>query len=296
MIKCFLSHPFDIDPALYRNMLEKVGVEVLDIYDLPTGNNIKEDIKEKIRESLFVVAVVNATSLNVAFEIGLSEGLNKPVLILNQGKTDLPLNFLGTTVIDILPNKELLLEKAIGDFVSTLTSEKRELKRRIHSSVLKTSELQKIGMQLRMLRIKPTHAAAERIAYSYFEALGISTVGSELNVGGNRARADFAIWVPEIDSFVKNPILVEIKVGPLTKQGLHNSILQLKEWVIKADLQMGILLYLDSRGQRFDLSVSKLPFIISADFEDIANQTMTLPLSKYLLEIRNRIMHGGSIK
>jgi hypothetical protein len=64
-----------------------------------TGERIIPRIVEGIRYSAFAVADISASRPNVFYEIGLADGMNKPIIITARESTDLPFDIVDVPVL-----------------------------------------------------------------------------------------------------------------------------------------------------------------------------------------------------
>src|SRR4051812_44681471 len=82
---CFLSTDLRTDTSKVREALEEKGVRWTDVAGAPPSISILETIRQAIKRSSFVCALLGfepVDEANRAFEIGLAHGLGKPIFLI----------------------------------------------------------------------------------------------------------------------------------------------------------------------------------------------------------------------
>ncbi len=81
-MNCYISTPADFELTKLESVLDSQNIEHHSFYDFSIGNSFSDLIRRKIRDSDFVIAVLQTDNANVLFELGVAEGLKKPSFIL----------------------------------------------------------------------------------------------------------------------------------------------------------------------------------------------------------------------
>lgn len=83
-LTCYISSPLLVDTTPLRALLVELGVTPIAIDEMPTaGQAIVPTLESWLRNTSFVCAVLPAAkSANILFEIGLAQGLGRPVFII----------------------------------------------------------------------------------------------------------------------------------------------------------------------------------------------------------------------
>lgn len=91
-LKCFIAAPLELETKQIRDVIQDFDVDTWDAFDLSPrpGLTIGEESKKKLASSDFVVGVISKASPNVFYEVGLAQGLGKPVFLIILGKASPP--------------------------------------------------------------------------------------------------------------------------------------------------------------------------------------------------------------
>lgn len=81
------------------NACEKAGVHPVRGDDLFTPTDILEDIWQSINAADFVVADITGRNPNVLYELGIAHTLAKPVIIISEQASDIPIDLATRRVI-----------------------------------------------------------------------------------------------------------------------------------------------------------------------------------------------------
>jgi hypothetical protein len=102
--RAFVAMPFH-EPfnSMYREVIEpegeRLGLEVIRVYELTRPGIILEDIRREISESKVVIAEITDPNQNVFYELGYAHALNKPTILLARRGRDLPFDIRSYRVI-----------------------------------------------------------------------------------------------------------------------------------------------------------------------------------------------------
>jgi hypothetical protein len=107
---CFIVMPFgpewaDDALALIRRCCQLEGVSAIRGDDLFTTTDILDDIWRGIAEADFVVAEITGRNPNVFYELGMAHAIAKPVVILSQTGSVLPVDLATRRVIHYEPSE-----------------------------------------------------------------------------------------------------------------------------------------------------------------------------------------------
>ncbi len=81
-LKCYISAPASFDLTIIETVLSNLNIDHHTFYDLSVGTTFSDLIFRKIRESDFVIAILTSENENVLFELGVADGIQKPLFIL----------------------------------------------------------------------------------------------------------------------------------------------------------------------------------------------------------------------
>jgi hypothetical protein len=264
----------------------------VDRYGISLDSPIHAATVRSMAQADFAIIVLSELHASVLYEIGICDGLKKPMLIVIDPKIDVPafiqthLHIRGT-----LHDKEIVrlaIEKFVDEQLTPGTRPSRPSRPvpRSHASTNITDlQLSRIGE----LRHADPHQF-EAAAFDLFSEMRLGPVGTQ---GGDRG-VDLAIWSTGLSPIFGNPILIELKSGRLDKARLSAARSQMKKYLENSDAKLGLLLYLDRQGRRFPERKDRDPRIILYDYEDFLHSLRGSSFEEVILSARNELVEGGS--
>lgn len=103
-MRCFVAREYSVSTEIISSVdkvLDELNIERIDVFSVEPGEKIGTSIKSMILDSDFVIAILNGTSANVLFEIGLAVGSDKSVFLLVEENMVLPFELKGMAYIKI---------------------------------------------------------------------------------------------------------------------------------------------------------------------------------------------------
>jgi len=292
--KCFVSAPPQTDISLLRMVLMQLDIEAYDIYDFQPGEPLHDLLKKKIKASDFAVIVATELNANVFYEMGICEGLGKPLFIIVGKEIKAPY-FVDKHVHLKTDLRNIdLLKISLSKFLESLRSGK--LKPRRSKTVTTNRKLTTVDDYLNTIRRMRQEGSAfeiEKLAAEIFRRLNFQFEPNPFMGGGDRG-VDYAVWNDNLTFAVGNPLLIEVKAGSLTPHVIHTTENRLKGYLARTNAQAGMLLYLDRNGRRFGENYSLDPLIIRYDLEDFVEALSESTFEDIVLSKRNKMIHGVS--
>ena len=297
MLKCFISSPLWVDTSNIRKILSEQSVEFFGVYDLQSGNSLSKNLVSEIRKADFAVIIIGEKYPNVYYEMGICEGLRKPMLIIIEEGITAPDFIHDHLHITSNLRETQFLKMTLSRFVEEFRSNRGKLLRRsirtrpAHLSQDRIRSYIELASEFRQQE-HVNENKLENLIYGVFEDLGLQIVSKESSfVGG---KVDFALWSDQLETQIGNPILVEIKAGFLSHRTIVSSQEQLSSLINRTGAKAGILFYLDSEGKRFSDIYALEPLIISYDVEDFFEELLNKRFDEVILSSRNQIVPGDS--
>jgi hypothetical protein len=292
ILKCFISAPAGKETNTLRHVLDRQGVRSFDAFDFDVGDSIRATIKSKIRESDFAVVVISDPNVNVFYELGICEGLGKPIFLVVEDSYSTPVFIHNYIYLRASLNNESLLSLSLEKFIAQLRKNKSVLRGRKKKTQEKPrfSEIDYYLGSISNMRLHGNAAELEKLVQKIFRGLSISVeavADKTRDVG-----VDFAIWTEKLSSTIGNLLLVEFKYGDLTEARIRSAEHQLQGYLAKSEAKAGILLYLDRKGKRFKEDYAFSPLIIRYDLEDFIKQIEKSSFEDAILSKRNKMVHG----
>lgn len=281
MKKCFIIAPFDVNlKDIKFHLLSKYNVKSYDTSDIDIFTNAINELKNKIVESDFVLAILFGDGLsNIYFELGLTIGIDKPIFLITDKYSKIPdlLSDLTYVYADNLDIEKI--DFVLSVFIKKSIKEKK--KERIFRKLPENIEIP--GYLIKAIK-----------GYEFeLKVKKILELDSTLTVVKQRETDpfDLVIWSDTFVNYFSNPIMVEIKRNP-RKHTLIKTSERMQKYLIKMNLNLGIIIY---KGKKLDFEEkSILPFIFVFHINEIENQLdEKKPFSRLIVEKRNKIMHGG---
>lgn len=290
-LRCFISAPAQTDTSALRHVLTEEAVESYDAYDFNAGDHLYRTLKTRIKGADFAIIVIPEPSPNVFYEMGICEGMGKPLFVLVGKDIEAPYFVDKHTLVRAGLEDEGLLRISIHNFVAQVRSNKRKLRKsppKRHSLGGQRSVRQYTDAAA-ALREQGTGSDLERLAEQVFAELGLLF---QANMYKAESGVDFAIWDESLANSIGNPLLVEVKYGDLSPAAIYQAEQQLRRYLGGTEARAAILLYLDRQGRRFDENPSLDPLIVRFDFGDFIDAVSRQAFGHVILDKRNRMVHG----
>lgn len=254
------------------------------------GTTFPNLTRQKIQESDFIIAVLQSENANVLFELGVAEGLKKPIFILVDKGYNVPF-FLDTKFYYQTNFKDLLLvELALKNFIQDIGSKKRSISKREETNTLSVDETTNTLVRISNLRRNPDEREIFSLIKETFSKIDIQSVST--NEFTSDKGVDFVIRNKNLTPYFGNPIFVEVKIGNLNAKRILEAERQLLRYLSNSEAKGAIILYLDRDNKRFDEIKTIYNSILLFDLEDFINGIASDGFEKTLIDKRNRSVHG----
>lgn len=292
-LKCYISAPSGFDLTIIEKILGQLNIEYHSFYDFSIGTTFSDLIKRKLRESDFIIAILETENSNVLFELGVAEGLSKPTFIVVEKELKIPFFLQNKLYFQTNLSDTKLMELALSNFIIDIKEKKTKVStRRKKKEFLSIDETNDLIIQVKRLRTAANELDIFNLIKETFSKLNVqnaSIAAAPIDKG-----ADLIIRSNELSPYFGNPILVEIKCGSLNPNSLRRTQENLLSYIKKSDAEGGIILYLDRNNNRYDKVNINFPSILSIDLEDFILGIASEGLEKFLIKKRNEIAHGQS--
>ncbi|ROH98096.1 TIR domain-containing protein [Chryseobacterium daecheongense] len=290
-LNCYISAPANFDLTRLESLLNSQKIEYHSFYDFSIGTTFSDLIRRKIRESDFVIAVLQSENSNVLFELGVAEGLKKPTFILVDKEYKVPF-FLDTKFYYQTNFKDLsLIELALKNFVQDIGSRKKNILKKEEKDTLSVDETTNTLARISNLRKNPNEREIFSLIKDTFSRIDIQNVSiSESTVDKG---VDLIIRSKNLTPYFGNPIFVEVKTGNLNAQRILQAEQQLLKYLNHSEAKGAIILYLDRDNKRFENIKTIYNSILLFDLEDFINGIASDGFEKTLIDKRNKSVHGN---
>lgn len=289
-LKCYISAPANFDLRKVEAILDKQNVEHHSFYDFSIGTTFSDLVRRKIRDSDFIIAVLQSENSNVLFELGVAEGLRKPTFILVDKEFKVPF-FLDAKLYYQTNFKDLsLIDLALSNFILDIGGKKKNITRKEDKDTLTVDETTDKLIRINHLRKNPNEREIFALIKETFSKIDIQNVS--ISESSADKGVDLIIRSKNLTPYFGNPIFVEVKAGNLNAQRILEAQQQLLKYLQNTEAKGAIVIYLDKNNKRFDNTKSIHPSILLFDLEDFINGIASEGFEKLLIEKRNKAAHG----
>ncbi|MDR3638499.1 MAG: hypothetical protein P4L84_32140 [Isosphaeraceae bacterium] len=273
--------------------LAKRGLEVIRIDELGTGLSITDLIRESIGRSDYLIAVMGEKpNGNVLFELGMAAGMGKHVLVLASHPGEFPLAASGLSYLKADPKNREAIEFGLDQLLSAPNAKSIP-------HVSGDRETHAIGDSADRLldhlqAFRGSGAVRESqlidIIYDAVEASGVSTVSKESRGDAGRI-ADLAVWSDDLEPWIGNPLVVEVKRTLSGRKDLETAVVEVSTMLDQTRSPYGLLLYLTAKpailyGGPYD------PRVMVMSIEEFIGGLRDAGLGELLRRTRNDIAHA----
>jgi hypothetical protein len=294
-LKCFLSAPIDVNTSSIRKVLRDLDVTIVDFYSATSDISIYNSLVRQIRQTDFAIIVIKGFNSNIFYEMGICDGLNKPIFVLIADNEPIPYfvqyHLHYRTNFDDIE----ILRLSLSKFSDDVKEKNRRISRTIRSpkgKIISKAKVNSFLERVKELRESGNERDVEYLVFEILKEVQLQLVSDEKNITGKRI--DFVIWSDNLSLSMGNPLLVEVKAGRLSEQNIFIAENALKDYLRITEGKSGILLYLDRLGGRFRENYSLKPLIIRLDVEDLITNLAQRSFEEVILSRRNQIVHGAT--
>lgn len=294
-MRCFIIREYNVETDIIRTVEEtfdRLGIERRDAFSLDINEIVHSNIVKMISEADFVLAILNGTSPNVLFEVGIAVGINKPIFVLVGENSILPFDLKGMTYIHINRNLKENLELPLKYFSASLHKEKEFVypdKKAIKINIDEEEFFEK----LRAIKDSGDGMQFEKFIIDFFRQIEDQYTTFMFDKIDRDTGYDLAIWFDELEESVINPVLFNFKFGKMNKARIKKAVDRVM--VSAHNGQTVIILYCDTLNQDA-IYENKTPRIMIIKFEDFVHTVFEHGLPKTILLYRNCIAHGRELK
>ena len=290
---CYISAAPGIDIAALREVLHQKGLQAVLPADISsTGSTIFEKAKDLIKNADFVLAVLGhkAGNENIYIEIGIAVAYGKRIIIVAPSDFDLQLDVWSLVQV----TADFERTEALGFAVDQLLAAPKGKRRRQTKTAKPAGKPRgvKIAAWLRSvesLKAGASNANFEDLVNDILKASGIHVVTRAKDPD---AGPDFAIWLPELDTILGNPILIEIKKSLSGRADVTTAVNKITNYMTRSNSRFALLLYLEgpstdvaqSEARTYQVLLLRLPELI----ESLKNESF----SSHIRRLRNKLVHG----
>lgn len=305
MLDCFISAAAGVNLSKIKQILDDKNLKVIHPSEIPSyGQSISENIFKRISQADVFIAVFDESfdNRNTLFELGMAVARKKQIIILIPPGYQLPSDLTGFLILKVTPDTVDALGFTVDQLLAAPIEKKRKLERESwHVSrpssnriVSKPSSNKIFELRNRLNSLDPKAAdnKLEEFVTDLFKESGISIIqeSSKPDMG-----IDFAIWYEDLEAFLGNPILVEIKKNISDHSQAQQVTNQLLNYMKGSNSKYALVLYLEGLPSN-QIQQTVKPFnILFFKLVDIVDQLQDRSFADTVKFRRNIIAHGGDI-
>jgi hypothetical protein len=268
------------------------GIRVVVPDDLYPGANWSEGISRKIGDVDLVIGVLTSERRSqwILFELGQAAALGRQIVLIAPPKlAEVPSHLKRFLVIRAGPKNRGAIDFALDQI---LASPERSKTPPIASPSKPAlgSDADPIITDLRWAIESNDYRGVERVVVQALRGSGAEIVSEASNPD---LGADIAVWSDALQTFVGNPLLIEVKSRIHGADELRRAANQLFAAVTSRGGNWGLLLY--GQGPQ-DLALSPKglpPTVLVYSIGELIEQLRTRSFAEVIRDLRNRRVHGG---
>jgi hypothetical protein len=289
----FISAPLTVDTKSLVRAVEERGLHAIRVEELGTGLSISELLRQSMGRADYVIAVVGENpNANVWYEVGMASGMGKPVLVLASHHGAFPLAASGLTYLKADPDNRKAIEFGLDQLLSAPkagATPPASVKGETHPIGASADRLLGTLKGFRETGTVPESQLIDLIHEAIKES-GVSALSKESR-GEGRWVADLAVWSDDLEPWIGNPLVIEVKTALTGRDSLEKAIAQVSNMLDETRSPHGLLLYLTARptilyGGPYD------PRVMVMSVEDFIGGLRDAGLGELLRRARNDIAHA----
>lgn len=291
-LRCFLSYSYKTDISKVKNILSDYNISFVDpIESFEYGSSILSSIQRQIRDSDFIVAVLDE-NINIPFEMGIAFATKKPIFVIvpDYQHQKLP-NFIYDMTHTIAnPSDYSKIKYNFQIFIDNLSLKEKRIRKSPTKTKFRGKRLSKNYLSTLDRMNDISGYEFEKYLGELFAVLDLEIMTQNHNKGKD-FRADFSLWINELDSLKANPIIVEAKSSD-NHNFLNRAIEQLSNQLLKYNARIGIIIYNNPSNKPIPELTSLTPLIVSISIQDLVLQLTEKSLPEIIIELRNKAIHS----
>jgi hypothetical protein len=281
-------------PSVARSLqksLESAGFSSITTYECDRpGKSIPEITTECMRQSEIVIAVlgVGGVGANVLFELGLAHGLGKRILVVAEEKAVLTARSLGDPYILAKPDDAEAVGAAVKDILAGPHHGERPLEAPEKQSRPIGDLADDLLADLRPLDKNASEQKYVEVVRRAIEVSGVTAI-SEAKLGD--VNVDLAVWSDDLEPWVQNPLLIDVKVNIPTRAQVRVLADQMLWHMAKARLSHALVIYVSAAHSAKE--EMHIPHVLFVSIQEFLESLRVSGFGDVVRRLRNRGVHGA---
>ncbi|WP_156386425.1 hypothetical protein [Rhizobium sp. Leaf391] len=287
---CYISAPPGANLASIRSALTENGINILIPDDFPQSADVATHTVSLIEQADLVIGVLTSERRSqwVLVELGMAIGLKKQAILIAPPKSTVPLPLQGVLILRIpLNNKE-----ALSFTLEQLLAAPAPTKKSSPSPVQQTSGLgQRASFYLEQANRHINdreYAAVERVVADALRESGLEALSESKH---NDHRFDIAVWSDELQPFVGNPLLIEVRGQWRDAEREKSMLRSFQLHSLAAGAQWGLLIHGGSEIPQKSLT-AVAPTILTISLDMLFKKLENRSFARIVTELRHDRAHN----
>ncbi|MHC4049325.1 hypothetical protein [Bradyrhizobium sp. 25ACV] len=269
------------------------GIQTAVPDDLYPGANWSESISRKLVEADLVIGILTSERRSqwVLFELGQAAALGRQIVLIAPPKlAAVPSHLKRFLVIRSGPKNRDAINFALDQILASPERPKIQQPIATPSRPALGSDADPIIRDLTAAIASSDYRGVERVVVQALRGSGADIVSEASNPD---LGTDIAVWSDELQPFVGNPLLIEVKSRFRSQDDLRRAANQLFESITSRGGTWGLLLYGDGPRDSALSPKGLPPTILIYSIGDLIEQLRARSFAEVIRDLRNRRVHGG---
>lgn len=290
---CFIAAPPGVDLTILSTVLKQRGISLLVSSELaPTSASHLGHVTRAISKADLLIAILDPErpNDNVYYELGYARALGKRILILASPQmTSLPSDIAGMLYVHAGADNREVISFALDLALAAPEPAEHEPGKPVDVSSPIGHLADELIDKLESLGDQATGRDVEQIVASALRASGIFVLArsEQRDIG-----VDFAIWADELDPWVGNPFLLQVKKHLKSQAQVSAVLNQVSTYLQKSNSRWALVLYVKGPRDLESPPVARSS-VLFLQVRELLDKLRTSSFGEVVRELRNRRVHRG---
>ena len=292
---CFVTAPSGVKLDTLIEVLQSRNIRVLAPFNLLViGQPLSAQLQDVISRVDLIIGVLTniEVSSNVLFELGFAHGTGKKIILISPpSPTHIPFDLREFLVIRAeLDNREAI-DFALDQILSApKIMPHREFKADTTHKLLDSTVdgmLKRLESITRKGSLKGIEL--EELVKDLLEITGVEVIAES---NPKDVRVDFAVWSDAWESYVSNPLLVEVKAHINSYESARQVFERLQYYLNGSNARWALLIHHNDQKKIEEIREYIPPNILVMSIEHLLERLRESSFPQIIRDLRNRRIHG----
>ena len=283
----------EVEPIL--GLCSKYGLKVRRLDDISFGASMKDQLATAMASSDLVIAFFGRESAtaNVAYQVGIAHGLNKPTLLVAHPSAQLPSGLLGHPIALTSEAEFDAAEFWLHQLLYAPPREATSWPEPPRSSPEPGSSRDWTELADEVVRAWRSrhHSQVEAMVGETLREARVDLL-AQPEYGGRRP--DFAAWVDELEGVLGNPFLIELKGSLRGGADQRRAFHQVGDHLSESNSRWALVLFMDGPGQPFGMRTEDGRLVLFQRFDEFARGLSEDSFVNTMKQLRNETVHSST--